>query len=255
MSIDIDQCAEEILDLGHCILRDHFPRPEIEACRQGFLPLLEEVSARVPEGNRGPKRWAIGLPFARPFYHSALFNDDTVNRIVSRILGEDMHICYYGTDTPIKGSEYQRVHADIPFLFPEDPDHPYPPSTLSVRFTFGDMTMENGPFEVAPRTQHLPRKETLVKAESGQIPLEPLLLAAGDVMISDARSVHRGTPNRTDEPRPFAVIVYNRHWYDTKGHERTLEANEDTPMMKESFYQTLSEREQQLLRRVHRTPG
>ena len=64
MSIDIDQCAGEILDLGHCILRDHFPRPEIEACRQGFLPLLEEVSARVPEGNR----WAIGLPFAPPFY-------------------------------------------------------------------------------------------------------------------------------------------------------------------------------------------
>ena len=36
MSIDIDQCVEEILDLGHCILRDYFPRPALEECRRGF---------------------------------------------------------------------------------------------------------------------------------------------------------------------------------------------------------------------------
>ena len=114
-----------------------------------FSPLLEDVAARIPEGNRGPNRWAIGLPFAPPFYHSAFFNDNTVIEIVSRILGEDMHISYYGTDTPIQGSEYQHVHADLPFLFKEEPAHRHPPALLSVRFTFVDMTPENGPFEVA----------------------------------------------------------------------------------------------------------
>ena len=184
------------------------------------------MARRIPEGNRGPNRWAIGLPFAPPFYHSVFFLDETVNRICSRILGEDMHVVYYGTDTPVAGSGYQKVHADIPHLFPEDSDHRHPPVTLSVRFTFGDMTMENGPFEVAPGMQHLPREETLARLESGELPLEPLLLDIGDVIVSDARPPHRGTPNRTREPRPFAVIVYNRSWYFTESMDaRELEAN------------------------------
>ena len=253
MPINIDECVAEVLDTGHCVLRSHFPRAALEECCQAFQTLLEDVAARIPDGNRGPNRWAIGLPFAPPFYHSAFFNDDTVIEIVSRILGEDMHISYYGTDTPRQGSEYQRVHADLPFLFKEEPAHRHPPALLSVRFTFVDMTPENGPFEVAERTQHLPRIETLERANAGKIPLKSLLLKAGDVLITDPRTVHRGTPNLTDIPRPFAVIVHNRHWYNIS-RER-LEANEDTPMLTESFYQTLSQREQDLLRKVPRTAG
>ena len=256
MPADIDRCVEEVLTRGHCLLENQFPRDAVEACRAGFLPLLEEVAGRIPEGNRGPNRWAIGLPFAPPFYQSAFFLDETVNRICSRILGEDMHVVYYGTDTPVAGSEYQKVHADIPMLFPEDPNHRHPPATLSVRFTFGDMTMENGPFEVAPGMQHLPRQETLARLESGELRLEPLLLNAGDVIVSDARTPHRGTPNRTGEPRPFAVIVYNRSWYFTESMDaRELEANEETPRLTESFYRSLSEKEQFLLRRLKRQPG
>jgi hypothetical protein len=253
MTIDIDRCVAQILDIGHSILPGHFPRSMLGECRQAFLPLLEEVNARIPNGNRGPRRWAIGLPFGPPFYHSAFFNDDTVIQIVSRILGEDMHTSYYGTDTPVQGSEYQRVHADLPLLFPEKPNHRHPPALLSVRFTFVDVTPANGHFEVAEGSQHLPRTQALEKVNSGEIPLQPVLLKAGDVMISDPRTIHRGTPNRTAAPRPFAVIVHNRHWYHISRAE--LEANEDTPMLTESFYQTLPLREQYLLRKIQRTPS
>ena len=61
MNIDIDQCVKDILDIGHCILPNHFPRPAIEECRRAFLPLLDQVAQRDPEGIRGPNRWAIGL--------------------------------------------------------------------------------------------------------------------------------------------------------------------------------------------------
>ena len=81
-----------------------------------------------------------------------------------------------------------------------------------------------------------------------------MLLRAGDVLISDARTLHRGTANRTNAPRPFAVIVYNRDWYHLESEFR-LEANEETPMLLESFYRTLPTAEQQLLRRVPRTDG
>ena len=250
--MDIDRCAEEILEIGHCVLPDHFPKSALAEFHAGFLPLLEDVAERIPKGNRGPQRWAIGLPFAPPLYQSAFFDDDDVNRIVEKVLGEDIYISYYGTDTPISGSEYQKVHADIPFLFPEEEDIVLPPFTLSVRFVSVDMTPENGPFEAADRTQHLPRAEAIAKAESGQIPLRPIMLKAGDVLITDPRTLHRGTPNQTDTPRPFAVIVYSRYWYRSRIAKR-LEANEQTPMLPESFYQTLSPNEQNLLRNVHRT--
>ena len=160
MAIDIDRCAEEVLEIGHCVLPGHFPESALAEFHAGFLPLLEDVAERIPEGNRGPQRWAIGLPFAPPLHQSAFFDDDMVNRIVERVLGENMYISYYGTDTPINGSEYQKVHAEIPFLFPEEEDHVHPPFTLSVRFASVDMTPENGPFEAAERTQLLPRAES-----------------------------------------------------------------------------------------------
>ena len=31
-------------------------------------------------------------------------------------------------------------------------------------------------------------------------------------MIRDVRHIHRGTPNRTNEPRPMVVIGYSRRW-------------------------------------------
>ena len=50
------------------------------------------------------------------------------------------------------------------------------------------------------------------------------------------------------------MIVYNRDWYHLDGELR-LEANKETPMLLESFYQTLPATERKLLRRVPRTDG
>jgi hypothetical protein len=47
---------------------------------------------------------------------------------------------------------------------------------------------------------------------SGEIKLEKLMMKTGDLMIRDVRAIHRGTPNRTDEPRPMCVIGYSRRW-------------------------------------------
>ena len=254
MSFDVDKCVAEVLEIGHCILPGHFPKPAIEECHQAFLPLLNDVAARIPDGNCGPRRWAIGLPFAPPFYQSAFFSDDTVIQIVNTILGENICITYYGTDTPMKGSQHQRVHSDMPTLFPEEPAHRHPPSLLSVRFSLVDMTPENGPFEVAEGTHHLSKAEAEERIDSGRLSLEPLFLKAGDVLITDPRTLHRGSPNRTDAPRPFIVIVHNRHWYYIE-HDERLESNKGTPLLMDSFYQTLSLREKDLLRRVRRTPG
>ena len=254
MTININKCVEEVLEVGHCILPNHFPRLLLEQCNEDFQPLLDDVARRVPDGNRGANRWAIGLPIGPPFYHSEFFNDDTVGEIASAILGDDMNISYYGTDTPAPGAEDQRIHADIPFLFPEDPDYQHPPTTLAVQFAFVDMTEDNGPFAVIPGSHHLPREETLAKANAGELTFTHLLLQCGDVLIRDPRAIHRGTANRSNAPRPFAVLPHERSYYSEEAHGR-LEANENTTQLTESFYQSLSPREQYLLRRVRRTPN
>jgi hypothetical protein len=64
-------------------------------------------------------------------------------------------------------------------------------------------------------------------------------LRAGDVMIRDVRGLHRGTPNRTSEPRPMAVIGYSRRWLFRP--EVSVRIPRDT-------YRQLSERARFLLR-------
>jgi hypothetical protein len=56
------------------------------------------------------------------------------------------------------------------------------------------------------------KEEGLRLLEHGELTLEPITLKLGDVMIRDVRGLHRGTPNRTDEPRPMVVIGYSRRW-------------------------------------------
>jgi hypothetical protein len=83
------------------------------------------------------------------------------------------------------------------------------------------------------------KEEALRRLESGEIKLEPLLMRLGDVMIRDVRGLHRGTPNRTGEPRPMVVLGYSRRWlYRPEVNIRVPRAALDT----------LSERARYLLR-------
>ena len=51
-------------------------------------------------------------------------------------------------------------------------------------------------------------------------------------------------------------IVYNMSFYFPEREQtRPLEANQDTPRLIDSFYQSLSDGEQRLLRRLPRAPG
>ncbi len=64
-------------------------------------------------------------------------------------------------------------------------------------------------------------------------------MRAGDVMIRDVRGLHRGTPNRTREPRPMVVLGYSRRW---------LFRPEVSIRVPRATYETLSERARFLLR-------
>jgi hypothetical protein len=209
---EIQEFVGRVLDDGFCVLREQFARGVMDAWREAFALLLERHVER--EGhrlNRGPGRYYVTLPFREPFADPSVFEDEDVLAVVEGLIGRDAQFHQLATDTPLLGSEYQDVHRDAPPLFPET-GRETPPFQLAVNFPLVDVTEENGPFEVARATHMLSKEEGLRRIESGEVRLEPITLKAGDVMVRDVRGLHRGTPNRTREPRTMVVLGYSRRW-------------------------------------------
>ncbi|MCU0568680.1 MAG: phytanoyl-CoA dioxygenase family protein [Oculatellaceae cyanobacterium Prado106] len=208
----IQSLTQAVLQDGFCVLRNHFSREILQAWHQAFTPLLEDHIAREGDRqNRGAERYYVTLPFTAPFANPKIFEDEVVLAIVAGLVGEDAVMCQLATDTPLLGSDYQAIHRDAPPLFPEIPQET-PPFQLAVNFPLVDVTLENGPFEVARGTHLMTKEEGLRRLEAGEVQLEPITLNLGDVMIRDVRGLHRGTPNRTQTPRPMVVIGYSRRW-------------------------------------------
>lgn len=238
-SLDIETLTRAVLEDGYCILREHFSAAALVEWRQSFAPMLTKHVER--EGhlqNRGPGRYYVTLPFAPPFADPAIYEDDDVLSIVTRLVGEDAVMCQLATDTPVIGSDYQDVHRDAPPLFPETAQET-PPFQLAVNFPLVNVKIENGPFEVARGTHLMSKAEGMRRIESGEIKLEPVTMRLGDVMIRDVRGLHRGTPNRTEMPRPMVVIGYSRRW---------LFRPEVSIRVPRAALATLSERARRLLR-------
>jgi ectoine hydroxylase-related dioxygenase (phytanoyl-CoA dioxygenase family) len=245
MAIDVNRCVEQIRERGFCLLTGHFPADAIAACREAFEPILREhVAANADRPNRGPARHYINLPLHPPFFERRLLFDPDVLAVAEAILGHDMTLPQYATDTPMKGSVHQDVHSDLPLLFPEEPDHMHPPTVLAVNFPLVRITRDNGPFEIAAGTHRLPREDALQRIREGQIPLEPLYMEIGDVMIRDPRCLHRGSPNATDEPRVMVVIGFERGWL-----HREQVGREPVPP---EIWESLNDRERTLLRKMPR---
>ncbi len=209
---EIEQFTHEALTHGQCVLRGHFPVEKLRCWKEEFQPLLEaHVERERGNENRGANRYYVTLPFTQPFADEAIFCDADVLAIVENLVGKDFVMCQLATDTPLRGSDYQDLHRDTPPLFPELKAET-PSFQLAVNFPLVDVTEENGPFETTFGTHLMTKEAALQKIEAGEIKFERLIMKTGDLMIRDVRAIHRGTPNRTDEPRPMCVIGYNRRW-------------------------------------------
>lgn len=208
----LDRFADEVRRESYCVLRGHFDPALVRAWNEAFAPLLEQnVRTAADDPNRGPQRFYVTLPFAGVFADPRIVFDPDVLAICAQLVGEDLVMCQLASDTPLRGSDTQEIHRDSPGLFPEW-SIATPPYQLAVNFPLCDVTLENGPTEIARGTHVIEKDEGLARIASGEAPLEPQLLRFGDVVIRDVRHLHRGTPNRTDVPRPMIVIGFSRKW-------------------------------------------
>ncbi len=112
------EIADECLRDGFSLVRDHFPRDKMQVWHEAFMPLLKkhiEIEGHLK--NRGPGRYYVTLPFAEPFADPSIFADDDVMAVMELLLGKDIVMPQLATDTPLKGSEYQDIHRDMPPIF------------------------------------------------------------------------------------------------------------------------------------------
>jgi ectoine hydroxylase-related dioxygenase (phytanoyl-CoA dioxygenase family) len=238
-SAELDAFANTTLVDGYCLLPGHLSPDLLALWRQRFAPLLDAHIER--EGhlrNRGSARYYVTLPFTAPFAEPAFYEDPDILAIVERLVGDDPVFCQLATDTPLLGSDYQDVHRDAQPLFPEL-DRETPPFQLAINFPLVDVSLQNGPVEIAKGTHCVSKTEGLRRLAAGEVSLEPVPMRLGDVMVRDVRGLHRGTPNRTDQPRPMVVLGYSRKW---------LLRPEVCIRVPRSALPTLSPRARQLLR-------
>ncbi len=196
---------------GFVMLREHFARETIRAWREAFEPLLKPHVDADANGNRGPGRYYVTLPFEGLFADASIFCDEDIVGIVERVAGCDPVMCQLATDTPVLGSTFQDWHRDTPALFDDAPETPS--FQLAVNFPLVDVDDANGPLETTRGTHLMSRDKALGLFEAGSIAAERMSMQIGDVMIRDVRGLHRSTPNLTNEPRPMVVIGYSRTWY------------------------------------------
>lgn len=234
-----DALAAEFQREGHVVLRQLFDPATLRVWNERFGPLLAaHIEHERDNPNRGSHRHYVTLPFNGCYADPAIFENADLLALLDRILGDSMVMCQLATDTPLLGSDYQDVHRDTPSLFPETGNET-PSFQIAVNFPLCDVTAENGPIELIRGTHLMSRTEGLARLSRGDARLEALPMKLGDVVIRDVRHLHRGTPNRTDVPRPMVVIGYSRRW---------LFRPEVSIRVPKSVHAGLSERGRSLLR-------
>ena len=202
-----------------------------------FLRVFDAYVART-DPNRGANRYQMHLPFVPPFMDPAVIENPLALAVLDEMLGKDYVCHYFASDTPLPGSDHQRVHSDITLLFPEMPLS-LPAYSIVVNIPLVDFTEENGPVEIWPGGTHLMPGGTDIQALAPLMHSERVRMPAGSLLIRDMRMWHRGTPNRSTEARPNLALIYSRPWLKT--HYPPIGIPAET-------YESLSDRAKRLFR-------
>jgi hypothetical protein len=222
---------------GYAVLEDAVPVEFIARLRERFDQLLDaRIQADGP--NRGANRYQMFLPWEPPFSEPTVYEHPWVLSVLERVLGQEFIMTYLASDTPMPGSDYQRVHSDTRILFPEA-GLSLPTYAVVANFPLVDVTDENGPLEFWPGGTHwMPARMDLERLAPTMTSLR-FQMRAGSILLRDARCWHRGTPNNGTRSRPHVALVYTRPWY--RFEQRPIE-------IPRGAFEALPEKSQRMLR-------
>jgi hypothetical protein len=222
---------------GYVIFEGVLPREQVKELHAAFMRVFEAHVART-DPNRGANRYQMHLPFMPPFNHPSMITSPFALPVIDALLGENCVCHYFASDTPLPGSEHQRVHSDIAYLYPELP-YSAPPYSVVLNVPLVDFREDNGPLEIWPGGSHLIPGDVNMQTLAPLMRSERVLMPAGSLLIRDMRMWHRGTPNRSNAARPNMALIYSRHW---------LKLNYPPIHIPRETFEGLSERAKKLFR-------
>ncbi len=184
----------------------------IDGLNAEIMAIFAEVKD-LPGGAlpRGPERWYVEIQPERISAFVAITSHPWFVAVCKAVLGADYRIIEVGFDIPFPGAADQPWHRD--FIVPQATTIGRRLNSLAFNMTTVDTRPEHGPFEIAPGTQW----DQFEGCAKGMFPPQHLwpryearavrkLPKRGDISARSALTVHRGTANVSDEPRPVLVI-------------------------------------------------
>ncbi len=197
---------------GIISLKRAFSTKFADELREDIETLFKEAQ-RVTGGAlpRGPERWYVEVQPERIRGFVEIATHPWFIAVCEAVLGPDYRIVEIGFDIPFPGAADQPWHRD--FAPPDATATERRLNSLAFNLTAVDTSPEMGPFEIAPGTQW----DRFDGCAKGMFPPRALwpryierarqaLPQRGDVSARSALTIHRGTANRSDRPRPVLVI-------------------------------------------------
>ena len=177
------------------------------------LAVLYEDALQRPGGavGRGPKRHYVEIHPEDISGFVDLATHPWVDAVCRAVLGNDYKIVEIGFDVPNPGAMNQPWHRDFPA--PNETLEGRRLNSLAFNLTTVDVFEEMGPFQIAPGTQWdtpegfqhgmFPPKEFYSRYEERAQSKMPKM---GDISVRSALTIHRGTANISEKPRPALVL-------------------------------------------------
>lgn len=193
-------------------LRNAFEASFVDGLREEVDRLLAEALS-TPGGAmpRGPQRYYVEIQPERLSGFVDIVSHPWVTTVCEAVLGPAYRFVEVGFDVPLPGAADQPWHRD--FAASQHIPGGARLSSLVLNMTLVDTRPEHGPFEIAPGTQW----DDLEGSKAGMFPPRELwqryiqravqkLPKRGDISARTGLTIHRGTANRSNEPRPVLIL-------------------------------------------------
>lgn len=198
---------------GITALKGAFSREFADTLCDDMIALFDEAR-HVPGGTlpRGPNRWYVETQPERIRGFVEIATHPWFVAVCEAVLTKDYKIVEIGFDIPFPGAADQPWHRD--FRAPDATIRDRRLNSLAFNLTAVDTRPEHGPFEIALGTQW----DEIPGARDGMFPDKTTwpryieravqkLPRRGDISARSALTIHRGTANRSTEPRPVLVVA------------------------------------------------
>ncbi len=236
----VETIIETIEEEGFCLLPELLDRQTVEVARAALAEILHREQSGEEAVAASKRGWAIAVkhPIFRQIPQHPL-----VIEVYQRMLGPDMLISTWSSNTVLPGQGKMHWHSDHPY---SGMAQPWPRDLLAGQslWMLDDFTEQNGATALFPRSHKRNHKPDIASGE----PHPDQILAeapAGSVVLFDGRLWHSSRANRTDQSRSCLLGMY----------ARTCIVPQEKLSAQLELFENPTEQEQRLFGGKQRQPG